>query len=131
MIEIKCKELYRVPIEQNLIKEIYEMGKLTGERDSIIKQIYNIQSISDKLKIDSMIKYYKEWCINMKNLLKRIREKTGLQNEKYCITHDFESGELIVVDILKDEYDKCCIKNDYLVIIKIIKDDDILTAVHL
>lgn len=120
MVEIKCKELYRVPIEQNLIKEIYEMGKLTGERDSIVKQIYNIQSISDKLKIDSMFKYYKEWCINMKNLLKRIREKSGLQHEKNCITYDFDSGELIVVDILKDEYNKLCVKNDYLVTIKIV-----------
>jgi hypothetical protein len=115
MIEINCSKLYKIPITISLLNEFYEIGEAFGRRNATVHQIYNIKDISDKLKTSWLMQYNREWHENLSSTLDRLREKANLKNEKYVITYDLDSREIVVIDILRKDYKLLCKEHSYLV----------------
>jgi hypothetical protein len=57
MREIKCRVLYRVPINIDLLDELIEIGKLFEKRKQILTVIKNISDVSCKLRLQWMKEY--------------------------------------------------------------------------
>lgn len=115
MIELSCRELYRRPITADMIEEVYELGEAFGKKCAAVENIYDNKDIADKLKIRCMVEYNKFWGQSVSEILTRIRSKAQLEDEQHVLTFDFKSKELIVVDLLRDEYKKLCNEHAYLV----------------
>jgi hypothetical protein len=115
MKKIKCRELYRVPINIDLLDEFIEIGRLFEKRKQIITLINNIEDVSSKLRLQWMREYNKEWHEKLEDIIEPIRKKLKLEDEKNVVRYEFGSKELIVLDILKTEYKKICAKYHYMV----------------
>jgi hypothetical protein len=115
VIKIECKELYRVPITIELIEDILKLGEAWGKKIAAVENIYNNKEISDKLRIKWMVEYNKEWHESISEILVSLREKTNLKDEPHIFTYDLKTKELIVIDILKTDYDKLCREHNFLV----------------
>jgi hypothetical protein len=115
MKEIKCRVLYRVPINIDLLDEFIEIGRLFEKRKQILTVIKNISDVSWKLRFKWMKEYNKEWYENLEDIIEPIRRKLNLEDEKNVVSYELGDKELIVVDILKTEYKKICVKYNYMV----------------
>lgn len=118
---IECNELYRIPISIDMIDDFYKLGELSGNRYIVIRNINNLIGVSDNLKLNWMTEYNKEWHEKTHNILKRIRTKANLESEKYTMTFDLSTKELIIVDILRSDYKALCKKYKYFINVKINK----------
>lgn len=115
MKEIKCKVLYKVPINMDLLDEFIKIGRLCERRKQIGLLIGNIEDVSAELRLKWMREYNREWHENTEILFEQIKKKLDLEDEKHVVKYEFGAKELIVVDILRTEYKKICIKNHYMV----------------
>jgi repressor LexA len=119
MVEVSCKELYRRKMTIDIIEEVYELGEAFGKKCEAVENIYDNKDIADKLKIRCMVEYNKFWGHSVSEILARIRSKAQLEDEQHVFTFDFKAKELVIVDLLIDEYKRLCQEHAYLVKVKI------------
>ncbi|EQB87918.1 hypothetical protein J2Z44_001295 [Clostridium punense] len=124
MKEIKCKELYRLPVTSNLTQDIFDMGFLTGKKRELLGVINN-ETLSPSLRMSWIHLYMEEFHKKQKLICDSIRRKLNLVDLENIITVDYEAGEIVVLDISKKEYEKLAKKYNYLLTI-IYKEEHII-----
>lgn len=124
MKEIKCKELYRLPVTSNLTQDIFNMGFLTGKKRELLGVINN-ETLSPSLPMSWIHLYMEEFYKKQKPISDSIRRKLNLVDLENIITVDYEAGEIVVLDISKKEYEKLAKKYNYLLTI-IYKEEHII-----
>lgn len=124
MKEIKCKELYRLPVTSNLTQDIFDMGFITGKKRELLGVINN-ETLSPSLRMSWIHLYMEEFYKKQKPISDSIRRKLNLVDLENIITVDYEAGEIVVLDISKKEYEKLAKKYNYLLTI-IYKEEHII-----
>lgn len=124
MKEIKCKELYRLPVTSNLTQDIFNMGFITGKKRELLGVINN-ETLSPSLQMSWIHLYMEEFYKKQKPISDSIRRKLNLVDLENIITVDYEAGEIVVLDISKKEYEKLAKKYNYLLTI-IYKEEHII-----
>jgi hypothetical protein len=105
MKKFECKELYRLPVTFDLTKDVFDMGFLFGEKREILSFIEN-ESLSLDLRVSWVQQYMEEFHEKLKPITENIRQKLKLMDLENIITLDYETGEIVVLDITKTEYEK-------------------------
>ncbi|MGV8984626.1 hypothetical protein [Clostridium sp.] len=116
-IEIKkahCKELYRLPITPNIIKEIHELSVLLSNKKSTIGWIIHNDDLTDGLKWTWTLQYMQTWHERFVPYSKSIKEKLNIKEINNVITPDLETGEIVVLDMMITDYKRLLKENDYL-----------------
>ena len=70
MIQIHCKELYRISKGEDFVEELIEIGRMFEKKDKNIRWIISNEDIPAKLQLSWMKEYYKEWNESMEDLHK-------------------------------------------------------------
>ncbi|MBU3198253.1 hypothetical protein LL037_21155 [Clostridium estertheticum] len=112
--KVHCKELYRLPITPNIIKEIHELSALISKKESTIGCILHNDDLSDQLKWTWTLQYMQNWHERLSPYSKCIKEKLNIKETYNLITTDLETGEIVVLDIMLSDYKRLLKENDYL-----------------
>jgi repressor LexA len=121
MVELNCKELYRIHITMDMIEEFYQLGEAYGRRHEAVNNIYGDKNISDKLKISCMVQYNKEWHESLFGILANLRNKANLENDEHVMHYDVKTKELIILDLLRSDYRRLLEEHTYLVKVNTLK----------
>ena len=112
--KVHCKELYRLSITPNIIKEIHELGALVSNKQSTIRWILHNDDVCDGLKWTWTKQYMENWHGRLVPYSKSIKEKLNIKEINNVITPNLETGEIVVLDMILTDYKRLLKENEYL-----------------
>lgn len=99
----------------DIVKEIFEIGKLYGRKIEFLDGIIHNNSLSTNLKVKLFKDYSREFQEKITILSKNIRQKLNITEADSVITYELDSAEIIVLDLNIDKYKRLCEKHNYFV----------------